>query len=96
MNCKREPLGEKAQEMGVCPATMERRLDTVHGGKNAGRSCWAVAETLCEGSRQGTFTQKYEDCKRCYFYHAVKAEEGMHYMPSIILLSKIIKNDFAL
>lgn len=35
---------------------------------NFGRMCWAVAGTFCEGKVQGTFAQKYEDCKKCEFY----------------------------
>ena len=35
---------------------------------NFGRVCWAVAGTFCEGKVQGTFAQKYEDCKKCEFY----------------------------
>ncbi len=39
---------------------------------NFGRICWAVAGTFCEGKAQGTFAQKYEDCRRCNFYQMVK------------------------
>ncbi len=33
-----------------------------------GRVCWVVAGTFCEGKVQGTFAQKYEDCRKCDFY----------------------------
>ncbi len=39
---------------------------------NFGRVCWAVAGTFCEGKVQGTFAQKYEDCRKCDFYNMVK------------------------
>ncbi len=39
---------------------------------NFGRICWAVAGTFCEGKVQGTFAQKYEDCRKCDFYQMVK------------------------
>jgi two-component system NtrC family sensor kinase len=42
---------------------------------NFGRTCWAVAGTFCEGKAQGTFAQKYEDCKKCEFYRKVKDKE---------------------
>jgi two-component system NtrC family sensor kinase len=42
---------------------------------NFGRTCWAVAGTFCEGKAQGTFAQKYEDCKKCEFYQKVKEKE---------------------
>jgi len=37
-----------------------------------GRTCWAVAGTFCEGKAQGTFAQKYEDCKKCEFFQKMK------------------------
>jgi two-component system NtrC family sensor kinase len=39
---------------------------------NFGRVCWAVAGTFCEGKVQGTFAQKYENCKKCEFYKKVR------------------------
>lgn len=35
---------------------------------NFGRICWVVAGTFCEGKVQGTFAQKFEDCRKCEFY----------------------------
>ena len=43
---------------------------------NFGRMCWAVAGTFCEGKAQGTFAQKYEDCKKCAFYQKRTKEES--------------------
>jgi hypothetical protein len=51
--CGREAGGAKAKELGVCPATEDEKLNTVHGGKNAGRSCWVLAGTMCGGKVQG-------------------------------------------
>ena len=70
-NCGREPGGAKVVELGVCLAATEASLDGVHGGKNAGRACWAVAGTLCGGEVQGTFAEKMGNCKSCDFYMAV-------------------------
>jgi len=42
---------------------------------NFGRICWAVAGTFCEGKVQGTFAQKYEDCRKCEFYQKVMNKE---------------------
>ncbi len=39
---------------------------------NFGRICWAVAGTFCEGKVQGTFAQKYEDCRKCDYYQMIK------------------------
>ena len=41
-----------------------------------GRVCWVVAGTFCEGKVQGTFAQKYEDCKKCEFYNKMLNEEA--------------------
>jgi len=73
--CGREPGGANVAECGVCPAVLERRLDGVHGGKNAGRACWAVAGTFCMGSAEGTFAKKYKTCSLCDFYLLVREEE---------------------
>jgi two-component system NtrC family sensor kinase len=42
---------------------------------NFGRLCWVVAGTFCEGKVQGTYAQKYEDCRKCEFYRKVKDKE---------------------
>jgi two-component system NtrC family sensor kinase len=40
-----------------------------------GRICWTVAGTFCEGKVQGTFAQKYEDCRKCGFYQKTTNKE---------------------
>lgn len=73
--CGREPGGTNVAEFGVCPASTEKRLDGVHGGVNAGRSCWVVAGTFCKGKVQGTFAQKSGGCSHCDFFQAVKEQQ---------------------
>ncbi len=73
--CGRQPGGHKVAELGVCPATMFADLDGTHGGKNAGRACWAIAGSLCGGKIQGTYAQKLHNCWRCEFMNKVKQEE---------------------
>jgi len=87
--CGREPGGEHARELGVCPAAIEQRLDSVHGGRMAGRACWVVAGTLCKGQVQGTFAVKFGSCEACDFYLAVREEEFPGFQFSSILLNKI-------
>jgi len=53
--CGRQPEGVHEHNLGTCPAPLERMLDGVHGGKNAGRACWVLAGTMCGGKVQGTF-----------------------------------------
>lgn len=48
-NCGQEPGVKNAHELGECPATTEKRLNGTFEGENAGRACWIVAGTMCEG-----------------------------------------------
>ncbi len=80
--CGRRTGGNLAKEIGTCPAATEKKLDGVHGGKNAGRACWVVAGTMCEGKPEGTYARSFTGCRLCDFYKAVKEEEGKHFMNS--------------
>ncbi|MBI4846336.1 MAG: hypothetical protein HY810_07710 [Candidatus Omnitrophica bacterium] len=87
--CGRQAGGVKTQEFGVCPAAVERKLDGVHGGMNAGRACWALTGTLCGGSVQGSYAQKEGNCLACNFYKQVKEEEAGHFMMVSHLFAKL-------
>lgn len=87
--CGREPGSFRSGELGVCPAAMEKKLDGVHGGVNAGRACWVVAGTMCGGIVQGTFSRKFENCEKCEFYQHVKKDERNDFMLSISLLNRL-------
>lgn len=87
--CGRELGGAHVHDLGVCPAATTRTLDGVHGGKNAGRSCWVVAGTLCGGEVQATFAKKFENCQACDFYRKVQKEESGGFQMSIVLLGKM-------
>ncbi len=73
--CEREPGGRLSGERGICPASAHQILNGIHGGKNAGRACWAVAGTFCGGEAQGTEAQKQRSCWNCDFFQLVKGEE---------------------
>ncbi len=87
--CGREVGGPNVGRLGVCPAATEERLHGVHGGTNAGRACWVLAGTLCDGRVQGKFVQKFGECLLCDFFRLVKKEEGANYRYSIDLLYSI-------
>lgn len=87
--CGRHKNGEHVHDLGICPASTEKRLDGIHNGTNAGRTCWVVAGTFCRGEVQGSFAQKYKDCEKCDFYQGVKQEEGSRFVLSAILLNKL-------
>ena len=91
--CGREPKGVKVHDLGVCPATIEERLDGTHEGKNGGRACWVVAGSMCGGQVQGTFAKKYGDCVICDFFQLVKKEEGKDFKFSSLLLEKLSEED---
>ena len=92
--CGREPGGKNAVEHGVCPAATYERLDGIHRGKNAGRVCWIIAGTMCEGNIQGTFANKLKDCRTCDFYQCVKEEEGELFLVSLDLVNRLSKSNY--
>ncbi len=91
MSCGREPGGLNADRLGVCPVCKESELDGVHGGKNAGRSCWIIAGLL-SGRDLGCGNRTVGgDCAKCDFYNTVKMEEGKYIWPNAFLLSLLKK-----
>lgn len=89
LNCGRNRDGAENSECSICPASVEKRLNGVHGGKNAGRACWVLSGTMCYGTIQETFAQKYKTCAECDFFKAVQAEEGADRQDSMLLLAKL-------
>jgi hypothetical protein len=87
MQCGREAGGLRADEQGVCPASTEKRLDAVHGGKNGGRACWAVAGSFAKRKPSGVHAAKDKDwdCSLCDFFRMVKGEEGKDTWPVSLL-----------
>ncbi len=83
--CGRQPGGEQAGERGVCPASVAKKLNGVHGGINAGRACWVVGGTFCYGGVQESFAKKYDNCLLCEFYKEVKSEESSSFKLSASL-----------
>ncbi|MDO9288953.1 MAG: hypothetical protein Q7T83_09190 [Thermodesulfovibrionales bacterium] len=93
-NCGRHDGGEHVHDLGICPATKEKRLDGIHDGTNAGRSCWLIAGTLCQGQVQGNFAKKYKNCEICDFYQGVRKEESPRFQLSAVLLNKLRHTGF--
>ena len=75
MKCGREPGGKKARRLGICPAAVDTTFNGFNEGTNAGRLCWLVAGTFCDGKVQGTFAEKCISCKQCKFYRTVHSEK---------------------
>ena len=59
--CGRELGGNKAKDMGVCPANPHH-----------GHECGMVAGTFCGGKVQGPDAQKHATCMGCDWYKEVK------------------------
>ena len=72
MKCGREPGGAKVDEKGICPAAHPDLPPGPNHGDGAGRICWTVEGTLCEG----TVAEKFTRCLECPFFHLVEDEEG--------------------
>ncbi|MEW6108572.1 MAG: two-CW domain-containing protein [Nitrospirota bacterium] len=87
--CGRDLGGEYTLDLGICPATTDIIFDGIHDGISAGRACWVIAGTMCNGNTQGTFAGKYKDCGRCDFYNAVRDEEGDNFIPTVVLLKRL-------
>jgi len=87
--CGRQPGGIRADELGVCAASIETKVNGVNNGKNGGRACWPIAGTLCGGSVQGTFAEKLGNCLKCEFYKLVGEEEGSEHTGAKEILAKL-------
>lgn len=77
--CGRQTGGERVEELGTCPASTDSTLHGINGGNNAGRYCWKVAGTFCDGKIQGSFASKIVDCIECDFFKKVQKEEGKNF-----------------
>ena len=85
-NCGRAPGGANTSELGICPAALETRTDTINEGQNGGRACWAVAGTLCQGVVDGKFNSKVATCMLCDFYSTVCNEQGEAFQGTALIL----------
>lgn len=89
MKCGREPGGKNTKSLGICIASVETTANGIHGGTNAGRCCWAVTGTFCEGKVQGTFAVKFKNCVNCPFYKLVTEEEDKYL--TTVEIAEVIK-----
>ena len=76
IQCGRQPGGNTAEELGVCPASLPSQHDGTNNGKHGGRLCWAIAGTFCGGKPQGSGVEKIMDCIHCKFLKQVHDEES--------------------
>ncbi len=72
-----------------CPVPEMTSADGINGGKNAGRVCWLIANTMCKGDSEGAFEAMIRVCRECDFYKLVKSEGGKTVMLSIDMLREV-------
>ena len=87
--CGRQSGGEKSNELGICPASTEGKLNGLNGGTNGGRACWVIQQTLCGNQVQGGFADKLSSCLKCDFYSAVRNEEGRKFQTSRQIFARL-------
>ncbi|MBN1554056.1 MAG: hypothetical protein JXA11_04870 [Phycisphaerae bacterium] len=81
MQCGREPGGRLARELGVCPAARKSPYDAENDGRFAGRACWKVFGTFCNGCMERSMTRKALHCLDCPFAQKVAEEQGLEFCP---------------
>jgi len=89
LKCGRGPGGANVGELGVCPAATFKKGNDIHGGKNGGRCCWAVAGTFSKGKALGIYVEIVKTCLNCDFYMLVKGEEGGEFLGAREIKEKI-------
>ena len=86
--CGHEPGGSNSDEY-ICPASTQKEFEGINGGKCAGRFCWWVAGTCCQGEIQGKIAKKLLDCSKCTFFHKVAQEEERNFIREIVNIPPI-------
>lgn len=87
--CGRQPGGDEVEELGVCPASTHLEANRINNGINAGRACWVITGTMCEGKTAGNFSQKLGNCMECEFYTTVRREEAKDFKSSKTIIEKL-------
>ena len=85
--CGRQPMGDKVNELGVCPVAIETRAHGVNNGTNGGRACWAIAGSLCGGKVQGSYATKLGGCLQCDFFSEVRRQQAAKFVNSREILN---------
>ncbi len=94
--CGYQSGGRNIHMLGICPAGLQESIDGIHGGKYAGRACWAVAGTFCGNRIQGTSALKWGMCRNCGFFWQVRKEERRNYFQIKDIVTMLYNNESAL
>lgn len=75
--CGREPGGENVLRHGLCPVSVQGETDGIHHGKNGGRCCWVLRQTLYKGHMSCLCLHKEQECRECAFYNFIGEREEL-------------------
>jgi hypothetical protein len=90
--CGREPKGQNAHKLGVCPAAVFYEADGFCEGSNGGRACMYIAGTFCQENISGTHREDRKNCGSCDFYRILKQEHD-HEMSALSFQTYIAERD---
>ncbi len=76
------------EEFSIYPSVNENSLSSFNNGETEIRACPVIEGTVCEGMIQGTFIEKFEECRTCEFYKKTKQEEENSFIPAISDIKK--------
>lgn len=71
MKCGRQPGVSTLMTSGCVLLRGRADLMVFMTERIAGRACWVVAGSLCGGTIQGSFAEKFRNCEKCNFYKRV-------------------------
>ncbi len=80
MKCGREVGGARAEELGICPASLSGEHDGTNKGRSRGRICWAVEGVNCNGNAADGKASTLAACLECEFLNRVHNEESRHFV----------------
>ena len=77
MKCGKGLSENDNSKYNSCPITTATSANGLNGGVNAGRICWIMAESCCNGEVKCSKLHRKDSCFSCEFRYKVTAEEGL-------------------
>jgi hypothetical protein len=88
MACGRGPDDARPEGVEACRAATERLLDGMNGGRNGGRSCWAVVGSFAMDRHECGNADELA-CIYCDFFRSVVRDELPHLELSPAILERL-------
>lgn len=89
MQCERQAGGTRVDAQGACPASTCVYASGINNGIYAGRSCWAIAGTLCHNSSQPDVAEKQNICRDCTVYKQVSVVEEDPFLDTDAMIEQL-------